>query len=77
MGTQQSTIPLLHHSRMSPLGLSCFPLSRPAWHRVCTSPARFREHMQYLHDNGYRVFSLSSAWRLFLASCGPHDALCA
>lgn len=42
------------------------------YYRVNTSPARFREHMRYLADHGYRTISLSTlvSW---LSACPGSD----
>jgi peptidoglycan/xylan/chitin deacetylase (PgdA/CDA1 family) len=51
------------------------------YYRVCTSPARFREHMKFLHDNGYQVIPLSAAVDLLsrpgpsVPSSSPRDEL--
>lgn len=31
------------------------------YYRICTPPALFRKHMQFLYDNGYQVISLKDA----------------
>lgn len=31
------------------------------YYKLCTPPSRFREHMQFIKDNGYRVVSLKEA----------------
>ena len=43
------------------------PSVRP-YYRVCTSPQRFREQMQWLKDNGYRSVTLSAGLELFRTS---------
>lgn len=45
---------------------------------INTSPKRFKEHMQFLKDNGYKVISLSGAINLLSNSCPqrtPSDEL--
>jgi len=46
---------LMYHS------ISDEPESGHPYFWINTSPARFAEHMKYLHDNGYQVISLSEA----------------
>jgi peptidoglycan/xylan/chitin deacetylase (PgdA/CDA1 family) len=42
---------------------------------INTSPARFAEHMKFLHDNNYQVISLSTAVDLIRSrSANPHSA---
>lgn len=46
--------------------------TRHPYYWINTSPARFSEHMKYLHDNGYEVIPLSTAVEM-IRSCPTSD----
>ena len=41
------------------------------YYKICTSPSRFREHMQFLKDNRYQVIPLSAALDLMSRARKP------
>jgi len=62
---------LMYHSISDDPELGVCP-----YYRVCTSPQRFREQMQWLKDNGYRGVTLSAGLELLRTSetGNPHHA---
>jgi peptidoglycan/xylan/chitin deacetylase (PgdA/CDA1 family) len=63
-------IPILMYHSISDESESGHP-----YFRINTSPTRFAEHMNFLHENNYEVISLSEAVRLISAesSGSPHS----